>query len=205
MTERNGSEREQWVVLARVLRPQGRRGEVMAELMTDFPERLAGRTGLHLIAGDEAAGEPAAWPCELVRSWLPKGKNEGRVVLEIAGVDSIERAEALAGMELAVREGQRLPLEDGAAYISDLVGCVVMDGDRRVGTVRDVQFPMAADGRRRLENGAPLLVVDDDSGAEVLVPFVTEFEPRVEIEARVIRMRLPAGLLELNEDEAAGG
>ena len=195
------SSSERWVALAQLLRPQGRKGEVLAELFTDFPETLAGREGL-ILAKEGFSGEPEeARACTLTATWLPKGKNEGRIVLEIAGVTSIDEAETLSGYELLVEAEKREPLDEGAAYISDLVGCAVYDGDRLVGRVSEVHFPSSADGRRRLEEATPLLMVDPEGGGEeAMIPFATEFLRSVDVEAKVIRMVLPEGLLELSAD-----
>ncbi len=185
-----------WVLLATLLRPQGRKGEILAESFTDFPESLAGRAGLYLAPADFAEGEADANPCTVLTAWLPKGRNEGRVVLALGGVSSIDEAQALCGLELVVRAEHRQLLDDGAAYISDLVGSTVFDGDQPIGPVRDVQFPTTADGRRRLENVAPLLVVV--SGAdELLVPFVREQVDRIDTAAKELHLRLPVGLLDL--------
>ena len=72
------------------------------------------------------------------------------LVLKFTGIDSISDAEMLAGCELQVPEAERAKLEPGWAYVSDLVGCAVFDGDREVGQVHDVQFGAGE---------APLLVV----------------------------------------------
>ena len=193
------------MALARLLRPQGRRGEVLAELLTDFPDQLAGRTGLYL-APEQFRGAPsAARACSIRSSWLPKGKNEGRVVLSFAGVETIESAEALAGLEVLVEAKGRLALEEGAAYISDVVGCTVFDGDREIGVVSDVQFPATPDGRRRLEHAVPLLVVRHGAAdAEVLIPFAREFVREMDLDGRSLRMTLPVGLLDLGSESSPG-
>ena len=189
---------EPWVVLARVLRPQGRRGEVLAELFTDFPEKLVSREGLYLAKEGFSGAAEEARSCRLVGSWMPRGRNEGRIVLELEGVSTIEEAEALAGFELLVSAGERAALDEGAAYVSDLVGCSVYDGEQRVGTVREVQFPTSPDGRRRLEQATPLLLVDLlQAGSEAMIPFAKEFLREVDLGAKVLRMALPEGLLEL--------
>ena len=74
-----------WVVLAHLLRPQGRKGELLAELLTDFPERLAGRKGLYL-APPNASDSLEPRPAEVLSTWLPVGRNRGRVVLQLAGI-----------------------------------------------------------------------------------------------------------------------
>lgn len=193
-----------WVALARCVRPQGRKGEVLAEVLTDFPERIAGRPRLYLATEGFAGAAEAARPCEVLRSWMPKGRNEGRIVLEIAGVGTMEEAAALAGQELLVAASDRAVLEENSMYISDLVGCALVEEGVVLGTVEDVQFPMTADGRRRLEQASPLLVVRLAEGrGEVMVPYAKEFLRGMDAAARVVTVRLPEGLLELAIEEGA--
>src|SRR3981189_2187661 len=98
-----------WIVLAHLLRPQGRKGEVLAELFTDFPERFEEQRRVFLAPpgfdGDEAETRSA----EVVAFWLPVGKNEGRVVLQFAAIDTISDAEAIAGLDVLVPREERLP------------------------------------------------------------------------------------------------
>lgn len=110
------------------------------------------------------------------------------LVLKFRGVDSISEAETLVGCELQVPSIERAKLDEGWTYVSDLVGCVVWDGDREVGSVTDVQFGAGE---------APLLIVR--SGAkEYEIPFAQEFIERVDSAGKRIVMRLPEGLLEVN-------
>jgi 16S rRNA processing protein RimM len=126
------------------------------------------------------------------------GKNEGRLVLQFAGVDSISDAEAIAGLEVIVPEEERVPLDEDSAYISELVGCTVYDGAAVVGVVEDVQFATTPDGGRRLAEAAPLLAVRSIEGDEVLIPFAKAFLVGMDTEAKRIDMILPAGLIDVN-------
>jgi len=213
----------QWIVLARILRPQGRKGEVLADLFTDFPERFfrqprvwiappgfadsasADRVAVDLNPTDPASGIPtpiastaSARLAEIASHWLPVGRNAGRIVLHFTGIDSIEQAAQLAGFEVLVPMAERRPLEADAAYISDLIGCTVYDRDQPLGTVTGVQFPSTPDGARRLDDAAPLLVLTTPSGDELLVPFARAFLVTLDPAAKSIRMALPEGLAELN-------
>jgi 16S rRNA processing protein RimM len=169
-----------------VLGPQGRRGEVAAELHTSFPGRFADRHDLSGLAADGSRRE-----LQLEEHWFHKG----HVILKFAGVDSISDAELLVGLELQIPEGERAELETGAAYISDLVGCEMVDHDRSIGTVAEVRFGAGE---------APLLVVRREE-QEFLVPYAEVFLKRSDLAARRIEMDLPEGLLELqaplNEEE----
>jgi 16S rRNA processing protein RimM len=175
-----------WAILARLMRSQGRHGEILAEIFTDFPERFAERKRLFLIAS-ETSPTPI---CEMTleRHWLHKG----RVVLKFAGVDSINDTEALRGLLVAIPASERAPLTDDSIYISDLIGCEVFDlaaaseEQQRVGEIIDV------------ERDSALLVVKPARGGEVLIPFAKTYLANIDLASRRIEMRLPAGLLDIN-------
>ena len=187
-----------WVTLALLLRPQGRKGEVLAELLTDFPERFGEDARVFLARPGFAGSEHEARAMTVVSHWLPVGRNHGRVVLTFSGVESISAAEELAGFEVLVPESERVELEDDAEYVSDLVGCEVFDGAQRVGEVTGVEFAMSPDGARRLAEAAPLLTVETAEGDEVLIPYVKTFLVTLDSERKRMEMALPEGLVELN-------
>src|SRR5271165_5118162 len=142
-----------WAILARLVRPQGRHGEILADLLTDFPERFAERKRLFLVAS-ETSRSPAR-EVTLERHWLHKS----RVVLKFSGVDSINDAELLRGLLVAIPASERTQLTDGSIYISELMGCDVVDltASTDVGKVIDVDR----------ESG--LLVVQPTRGEEILI------------------------------------
>jgi 16S rRNA processing protein RimM len=193
-----------WIVLAHLLRPQGRKGEVLAELFTDFPERFEDQRRVFLAAPGFDGEESGARSVDVVAFWLPVGRNEGRVVLQFGGIDTISDAESIAGLDVLVPREERLPLDDESVYISELIGCTVYDGPRRVGVVEDVQFAMTADGGRRLDDAAPLLAVTSPDGDEILIPFAKAFLVAVDTEAKRIEMALPEGLVEVNRSASGG-
>jgi 16S rRNA processing protein RimM len=166
-----------------VLGPQGRHGEVLAELHTDFPERFQQRRELSGLVADGTRRELL-----LEEHWFHKGG----IVLKFAGVDSISDAEQLAGCEIQIPREQRAELEPGATYVSELIGCQVWavgeSGPRLLGPIAEIQFAGGA---------APLLVVSGDAGQEFLLPYAEEFLKAVDLEGRRIEMRLPDGLLEM--------
>ena len=163
-----------------MLKPQGRRGEVLAELHTDFPERFEERRELSGLAPDGSRRE-----LKLEEHWFHKGG----VVLKFAGVETISDAEKLAGMEVQVPVEQRSKLESGAAYVSDLVGSDVWDGQRFLGRVSDVQFGAGE---------APLLIVAGADGKKYDLPFAEAYVVGVDLAGKQLLMRLPAGMLEIN-------
>ena len=194
-----------WIVLAHLLRPQGRKGELLAELSTDFPERFQDQRRVFLAAANFDGDESKARAAEVAAFWLPVGKNEGRVVLQFAGIDTISDAETIAGLDVIVPREERISLEDDSVYISELIGCTVYDGQKQIGVVDDVQFAMTADGGRRLDDAAPLLAVASAEGDEILIPFAKAFLVRVDTEAKRIEMRLPEGLVEINRPAGGAG
>jgi len=192
-----------WVVLARLLRPQGRKGEILAELLTDFPERFEDNPDVFLAAAEFRGAAREARPARVASFWLPVGRNQGRIVLHFAGSDSIREAETLCGLDVVIPASERRELDDDASYVSDLIGCALFDraGSEpavAVGVVTDVQFATTPDGSRRLEEAAPLLAVETGEGDEVLIPFVKAFLVSVDTEGRRIEMTLPHGLVDVN-------
>lgn len=181
-----------WITLARVVRPQGRRGEVLADLKTDFPEQLRQYPNIFLRLPD---GEPK--PAVVEDSWLPTGRSAGRIVLKLQGVDSISDAEKLLDATLEIASDQRLTLSDGNYYVSDLIGCQMVHQGDMVGTVVDMHFPQDPTGKR-IDDAAALFVVERANGDEVLIPFANAFVASIDTVARKIEMNLPDGLLEMN-------
>jgi len=148
-------------------------------LHSDIPDRF--REGLRL----SALGQEGTRREVLVEHLWP---HKGGLVLKFEGIDSMSDAEALIGSELQVPSSERAQLEPGWAYISDLAGCVVFDGDREVGIVRDVQFGAGE---------APLLLVTAER-KEHEIPYAEAFLKNVDLERKQIHMQLPEGLLEVN-------
>jgi 16S rRNA processing protein RimM len=170
---------QEFITIARVVKSQGRHGEVAAELHTDFPEKFAERKKLFALDADGKRRE-----LQLESHWLHKSY----VVLKFAGVGSIDHAEALVGSEIQVPRELRAEIEADAAYVSDLVGCEVFDHGRAIGSVKDVQFGAGE---------APLLVVSEGA-RELLIPFAQEFVAGIDIQGKRVEMKLPAGMLELD-------
>lgn len=171
------------VTLARILRPRGLRGEVAAEILTDFPERLPKLREVWL-----ADGRSAPRRVRVQRCWLTPSRG-GQAIFHFAEVDSIEAAKTLRGLEVQVPIEQRAQLDAGNYFVSDLVGCEVWEAGAAsaLGSVRDVEFP----------GGAPLLAIDTSEG-EVLVPLASEFCVRIDVKAKRIDVILPEGLRDLN-------
>ncbi|HEX4641940.1 MAG TPA: ribosome maturation factor RimM [Candidatus Acidoferrales bacterium] len=172
------------VTLARILRPRGLRGEVAAEILTDFPERLPKLREVWLYDG---RNEPRR--VVLQRCWLTPSRG-GQAIFHFADIHSIEDAEKLRGLEIQVPIEQRAKLSAGNYFVNDLVGCEVWEkgGAAALGSVRGVEFTGGA---------APLLAVDTKDG-EVLLPLAEEFCVRIDVKEKRIDVSLPEGLLDLN-------
>ncbi len=192
MNDQNATPDDMWTTLAHLLRPQGRKGELLADLMTDFPERFAERESVSLRRQD---GQTEAAVVEA--HWLPVGKNAGRIVLKFQGIDSIEAADLIAGFDVIIPHEQRAELEEDHQYIADLMDCTLLDGEHTVGIIEDVHFPTSSTGTR-LSEAAPLLVVRSLHGDELLIPFAKDWIESLDVPAKRIEMRLPDGLLEIN-------
>jgi 16S rRNA processing protein RimM len=167
------------VAVARVAKARGVRGEVAADILTDFPERFE---GLKELIGVAPAGERRRLAVE--GHWL----HGARVVFKFAGYDSPEAASALAGWELTVPEVEAVKLAEGEFYDWQLTGCRAETvGGEAIGTVAEVLH---------YGGGAPVLVIRDDRGKEHLVPFAESICVEVDVERKLIRVDAPEGLIE---------
>ena len=179
---------EDWVHLARLRRAQGRKGEIFADILTDFPEKFAERRQLWLL-GDSGAGS-VALPCEveLLNHWPHKGG----IVLHFSGVDSISAAEALIGLIVGLPRAERAALAGDEVYTGDLIGCALIDVSSAnpaiIGEIEEVD---------RTAGPVALLVVRGATG-EVLIPFAKSYLRSIDLKAKRIEMALPEGLIDLN-------
>jgi len=210
----------EWVWLARIRRPQGRKGEVFAEILTDFPEKFAERRHLWLIPEDgtvalvsghdfSRAAERPKDPCapSMAQSHramdgieqLPPRPAElihhwlhkGGIVLRFAGIDSISAAETLARLIVAIPRSERAPLADDEVYIADLIGCTLFD------VSPDPPIAVGAiEDVDRTAGPAPLLIVGGPKG-EVLVPFAKSYLRTLDLPNKRVEMALPEGLTDL--------
>jgi 16S rRNA processing protein RimM len=171
----------EFITLARVVKTQGRVGEVAAEIHSDVPERFA--VGMKLFALPKSQGSRRQ--LEVEDLWPHKGL----LVLKFRGVDTMSDAELLLGAELQVPGAERAKLEPGWNYVSDLIGCAVLDHAREIGRIEDVEFGAGE---------APLLIVADATGKKFDVPFAQAYLEGVDVKQRQVRMNLPEGMLEIN-------
>ncbi len=185
---REGAERlanTEFLAVARVARPQGRRGEVVAEILTDFPERLEKLSQAFL---ESREGKPHRVVIE--KAWPHKG----RVVFKFSGVDSIDAANLLRGLHVFVRSEDRVALPEHHYYFWELEGCRVvreMDGvPQEVGVVASIERT----------GGTDLLHVarEDGKPGELLIPLTQAICTRIDTAAKTILIDPPEELLDLN-------
>ncbi len=157
------------VLIGRVVKPQGRRGEVLVHPFSDRPDRFPGLRKAVVIAPGGETRE-----VRVTSSWPHKGRH----VLKLEGVDSIDEAERLRDCELRIAAQELAPLPEGSYYYYELTGLHVADGaGGEVGVVEEVMETGA---------GAPILVIRGAEG-ETLVPFAVDFVKTVDLAgARII-------------------
>ncbi len=166
------------IAVGRILRPQGRRGEVRVQLLTDEPGRLAELTDCYLVPPE--AGEPVRIETVWFQGPVP--------VVKLAGTDSIGAAEALAGRLLSIPRAAARPLAVDRFYAFDLLGCAVRTPDgRALGVIAEVNPGPAHD-----------FWVVRAGEREWLLPAVTAMVERVDLGSRVVVVTPPDGLVELD-------
>jgi len=166
-------------VVGRIARAHGIRGQVIVNAETDFPEERF-QPGVELFV--ERNGTVDALTVTTVRF------HRERPVIGVSGVETMNDAERLAGLELRVPLDRLAALPPDTFYRHDLIGCAVeTTGGAAVGTVSDVEGTM----------GGSRLVIAGASG-EVLIPLVAEICTVVDPAAKRIVVNPPDGLLDAN-------
>ena len=199
-------ETPRWVIVARILRARGNKGEVAAEILTDFPQRLTRLREL-FVGHSDGKNEPRR--ILLKSCWLSQN-HRGQAVFHFEGVSSISEAETFRGLEVLLPFEQRVTLPAGQYFVSDLIGCSVFENPvsspilssspcslaeapALLGAVRDVRFP----GEE--SPGTPLLEVET-SRDEILIPLAVDICAKIDTKARRIDVVLPEGLRDLNSE-----
>lgn len=181
------------VTVARVLRPHGRRGEVAAEILTDFPHRLA------LLKSVELCDERGSSRHTAVRSSRISPSRGGQAILHFEGSDSISDAEKFVGLEVRIALADRMALPTGSYYVTDLIGCQVYERGDAAANLAGTNLGFVADVQFTGEDvaGTPILVVDSPGG-ELLIPLAHEICVAIDTASRRIEVVLPEGLRDLN-------
>lgn len=181
------------VTVARILRPHGRRGEVAAEILTDFPARLVSLHAVTLRPAESSSKKSELRQAAVRSCWLSMSRG-GQAIFHFEGCDSISDAEKLVGLEVQIPLSDRVQLPAGSYFVTDLIGCEVREkSGAAIGRVRGVQIH--GDEIR----GTPLLEIDSPQG-EILIPLAQEICIEIDIAARRIEVNPPEGLLDLNRN-----
>lgn len=165
------------VAIAKVARPHGLRGEVAADVLTDFPKRFQDLGNVVVLAEDQSRAELTIEGFRF---------QKGRVFLKFAGLDTVESVEPLRNAEICVPEDEAVELEEGEFYDWELEGCrvVTVDGTE-LGTVREL-----------MRTGGTEILVVQGTEKDYLVPFAEAICTEVDIENELITIDPPDGLLE---------
>lgn len=164
------------VAVAKIAKPRGIKGEVIADILTDFPERFDGLNDVMAVLPDGLQRE-----LTIEDHWF----QSGRIVLKFAGIDTVDDAETLRNAEICVSEDEAVLLEEGEYFDWQIAGCRVetVEGDP-IGTVREIMRT----------GGTEILVLDGEK--EYLIPFAEAICVEVDIENKLIKVDPPEGLLE---------
>lgn len=165
------------IAIAKLVKTRGLRGELVADILTDFPERFENLIGVFAV---EPNGETTE--LEIEKFWFQKN----RIVLKFAGYDSIEAAEKLRDFEICVPETEAVELERDEFFDWQLQNCAVetVEGER-IGVVREV-----------MRTGGTEILVVAGEGKEYLIPFAEAICTEVDVENKRIKIDAPEGLLE---------
>jgi 16S rRNA processing protein RimM len=165
------------VAIAKIAKPRGLRGELVADLLTDFPERF---DNLQKVFAVYPTGETAE--LEIEKFWFQKR----RVILKFAGFDSIEASESLRNCEISVSEDEAVELETDEFFDWQLQGCAVetIEGEK-LGAVKEV-----------LRTGGTEVLVVAGETKEYLIPFAEKICTDVDVENKLIKVDAPEGLLD---------
>lgn len=165
------------VAIAKIVKTRGIRGELSADVLTDFPERF---NDLERVFAVGENGENSE--LKLEKFWF----QNGRIILKFAGFDTIETAETLRGREICVPESEAVSLDEGEFFDWELTDCVVetVEGEK-IGRVKEV-----------MRTGGTEILVVAGAEKEFLIPFAESICTEIDVENKLIRVDAPEGLLE---------
>ena len=181
--------KSEWISIAVLGRPRGIRGELVAIALSDKPDRFYSLKTVRLIPPEGGTGGSACpSSLEVEKVW----HHDGALIFKFVGVNSISEAELLRGAEVQVPISERVALDEGEFFHSDLVGCELRDraSGRPQGRVTAVQ-----------EYGGPVLLEID--GGRMLVPFVKAICTGIYPDRKLIETDLPEGLEDLAKNIGA--
>lgn len=168
---------EDLIAVAKIVKSRGLRGELVADVLTDFPERFKSLETVIALLPDGESRE-----LKIENFWFQKGK----IILKFAGFDSIETAETLRGAEICVSETEAVELEEDEFFDWELTGCEVesVEGEK-IGRVKEL-----------MRTGGTEILVVEGAEKEYLIPFAEAICVSVDVENKLIKVDAPEGLLE---------
>ncbi len=168
---------EDLITVAKIVKTRGLRGEVVANVLTDFPERFENLETVFAIKPDGAKNE-----LKIEKFRFQKN----RIFLKFEGIDSIETAEILRETEICIPESEAAELEDDEYFDWELEGCEVetLEGEK-IGRVKEL-----------LRTGGTEVLIVEGAEKEYLIPFAAKICTSVDIEKKLIRVDVPEGLLD---------
>lgn len=177
----SGAAPDQWLIVGRVRRSHGVRGEVVVEPLTDSPE-LVFRAGSRLTLGDQRGEVAQGGTGAVVAASRPFGEG---LLVALEGVSDRNAADRLRERYILAPRDALPPPAAGEIFIHDLVGLVVVDSDRELGHVTGF-----------FDSPSGLLLEVRTTKGDVLIPYRLEFVKEVDRTAGRLVVDLPEGLLE---------
>lgn len=175
---------DQFVSIARIIKTRGIRGEVAAEVLSDFPERFSSLGRVYLSSGSLGVWE------ELEHHWF----HRQRVILKFKGRDRPHEVEDLIGYEVQVPLSERVDLPADTFFDSDLIGCQVYESGELLGTVSSVLKV----------SETSTLVVSTGEDTEFMIPLIRQFVSEVDIDSKAVHVQLPPGMVDLGITRSGG-
>jgi 16S rRNA processing protein RimM len=165
------------VAVAKIAKSRGLRGELVADLLTDFPERFEDLKTVIAVLPDGARQE-----LKIERFWFQKG----RIIFKFESFDSIETAETLRNAEICIPESEAVELEEDEFFDWELVDCAVETlAGERIGRVKEL-----------MRTGGTEILVVEGAEKDFLIPFAETICVEVDVENKLIKVDAPEGLLE---------
>lgn len=177
---KNPQKTPEYLILGYVLRPHGVRGELRVSAMTDFPERVAKLKQVYFSRNPEKPVDVIVHNVEAARL------HQDYILLKLQDINDRDQADAFREYAVMVDMKNAVPLEDDEYYLYQLIGLTVKTADgTEIGTITDV-----------FETGAnDVYVVQNQRHGEILVPAHKETLVDIDVDAGVVTMNLPDGLL----------
>lgn len=165
------------VAIAKIVKPRGLRGEMVAEILTDFPERFDRTEDVILLTSEGVEKR-----LKIANSWFQKD----RVILKFEGIDSIEAADRFRNSEVCIAESDVVPLEEGEFFDWQLEGCAVVTVEgETIGSVKEL-----------MRTGGTEILIIEGGDREYMIPFAESICTEVDVESKLIRIDPPEGLLD---------